>query len=204
MESLPTPDIHHLDAAQGWLDLQNLTDATHELEKIRPAFRVHPDVLEVRWQIYAKTGWWIAALEMAVAICELAPERFAGWIQYSESLHALGHTKQARDLLLKALEKFPNITAIFYGLSRYSCLLGQSDEAWQWLERALNHEGGEALMRRALEETDFTSLWEKLRTLQAARPLLPPVPTQCDAPTTLEQKRSFSRSFGREGRWRAC
>jgi len=46
----------HPNAAVGWLGPGNWQEANEELEKITPAMRSHPDVLEVWWQIYAKAG----------------------------------------------------------------------------------------------------------------------------------------------------
>jgi len=35
-------------AAQGWLELGNLAEASAELERLEPQLRTHPDVLELR------------------------------------------------------------------------------------------------------------------------------------------------------------
>ena len=48
------PNSHHLEAAQGWLELGNHEEANEELELIDAPLRSHPDVLEARWGIYAK------------------------------------------------------------------------------------------------------------------------------------------------------
>jgi hypothetical protein len=53
---LDPADHHHLQAAQGWLELGNHTEANEELERITPLNRAHPDVLQVRWRIYAAAG----------------------------------------------------------------------------------------------------------------------------------------------------
>ena len=45
----------HLTAAQGWLELGNHEEAFEELEQIDAPLRGHPDVLEVRWGIYASS-----------------------------------------------------------------------------------------------------------------------------------------------------
>ena len=52
----------HLEAAQGWLELGNHEEANEELELIDAPLRSHPDVLEVRWGIYAKVKNWEACL----------------------------------------------------------------------------------------------------------------------------------------------
>ena len=46
------PNSHHLEAAEGWLELGNHEAAFDELEEIEPKLRGHPEVLEVRWRIY--------------------------------------------------------------------------------------------------------------------------------------------------------
>ena len=53
MTELQHPDTLHLRAATGWLELGNHLEANEELEKITPQLGAHPDLLEVRWQIYA-------------------------------------------------------------------------------------------------------------------------------------------------------
>jgi hypothetical protein len=40
---LPHPDEHHLNAAEGWLELGNHLEANEELEKIEAFIRPHPD-----------------------------------------------------------------------------------------------------------------------------------------------------------------
>jgi hypothetical protein len=54
MKPLEPPDSHYLQAAQGWLELGNPTEANEELQKITAPNRGHPDVLQLRWQIYAQ------------------------------------------------------------------------------------------------------------------------------------------------------
>jgi hypothetical protein len=71
MKSLPVPDSHYLSAAQGWLELGNHLEANDELERITPELRAHPDVLEVRWHIYAHAKKWGACVDIASAIVKL-------------------------------------------------------------------------------------------------------------------------------------
>jgi hypothetical protein len=58
MPPLQPPDSTHLQAAEGWLELGNPLEANEELEKITPELRPQPDVLRVRWQIYAAAKEW--------------------------------------------------------------------------------------------------------------------------------------------------
>ena len=56
LTSLNESDAKHLLAAEGWLELGNHLAANDELENITPLFRAHPEVLEVRHNIFALAG----------------------------------------------------------------------------------------------------------------------------------------------------
>jgi len=53
MKALQPPDSLHLQAAEGWIGLGDYAAANDELEQIAAANRAHPDVLQLRWRIYA-------------------------------------------------------------------------------------------------------------------------------------------------------
>src|SRR5579872_4748280 len=72
-------DTHHLSAAQGWLELGNHVEADADLNRITAAMRAHPDVLELRWQIYAKAGKWEACVEIGTALVRTAAKRPESW-----------------------------------------------------------------------------------------------------------------------------
>ena len=86
----------HLDAAEGWLELGNPVEANQELEKITPQLQAHPDVLQVRWNVYAKTGKWEACADIAQALCKLVSRYSVGFIHLAYSLHEMKLTKEAR------------------------------------------------------------------------------------------------------------
>src|ERR1035437_3751308 len=99
MKALQPPDTLHLLAAQGWLELGNHIEANEELENITASLRAHPDVLKVRWEIYAAAKKWEAALDIAAAIAQLDPDDPLGWVHRSYALHELKRTAEARDNL---------------------------------------------------------------------------------------------------------
>ena len=152
---LPSPQHHYLTAALGWLDLGNYLEAERELEIITPAWRVHPDVLEVRWHLYAKTARWTAALEISSALREIAPEKPFGWIHQACSFHHLGRTEQAFQTLLGVVENFRHMPTIAYKLACYACHLNRLDEAIRWIEDAMNHGDYDSVSRMALIDPDL-------------------------------------------------
>ena len=126
MKPLPPTARRHLAAAEGWLELGNAHEANEELEKIAPRLRVHPDVLEIRWQIYAAAERWDACLDLAAAVVKLDPNRRSGRYHLATTLHRLGRMAEARDVLLSAVDKLGADSACFYELARLCCLLIRS------------------------------------------------------------------------------
>lgn len=130
-------DQRHLEAAEGWLELGNHLEANEELENITPQMRVHPDVLEIRWHIYAKEKKWDACVDIAATIIKLAPENYHGWIHRSFALHELKRTEEAFENLLPVADKFPDSWTIPYNLACYLAQLHRIDEAQVWFKKAM-------------------------------------------------------------------
>src|SRR3954471_23315628 len=89
IEAIKQPDSHHVLAAQGWLELGNLAEATHELEQINPTWQEHPEVLEIRWQIHACSKSWDECVRFAAAMIRANPTSAVGWIHRSYALHEM-------------------------------------------------------------------------------------------------------------------
>ena len=81
MEPLEPPDSHFVSAAEGWLGLDNWQEAAEELKNVSPDLVSHPDVLEVRYEIWAKAGQWELAAETASTWIRKAPEERGAWIK---------------------------------------------------------------------------------------------------------------------------
>lgn len=166
VKPLEPPDSIHLKAAEGWLELGNHIEANEELEQIAPLLRAHPDVLEVRWQIYAKEKKWRPCVDIATAITRLAPGRPVGWIHRSYALHELKRTQEAWDNLLQVADRFPNELLIRYNLACYASRLGKLSEAKAWLHKAFEVSGDPARVKlMALDDEDLQPLWRKIGEL---------------------------------------
>ena len=83
--------------------------ANAELDNLTPELRVHPAVLEVRWQIYAKAKRWEACIEIARTLTELVPTDVNNWVDlaYSTRQAKAGGLESAVKILTGAVEKFP-------------------------------------------------------------------------------------------------
>ena len=165
MKRLAPPDSHYLSAAIGWLGLGLGEDAKGELKLISRANRQHPDVLEVRWAIYAGEGQWGAALVAARKLLSHASDRANGWLHHAYALRRApsGGLEKAWEALKPAAEKFPTEPIIAYNLSCYACQMHQLDEASRWLKRALKIGSKETIKRMALADPDLEPLWNEIR-----------------------------------------
>jgi tetratricopeptide (TPR) repeat protein len=165
MTPIEPPDFHHLRAAAGWAELGNLTEAEAEFARINPALREHPDVLEVRWVLYATATRWVEGLEVASALVRQAPEHASGWLHRAYALRRApgGGLQQAWDALEPAAEKFPDEPTIPYNLACYACQLNRLEDARQWLERATRIAGKTQIQKMALADSDLEPLWAELR-----------------------------------------
>lgn len=161
MKRLNSPDTHHLSAAVGWLELGNWQEANEEIEKITAALRAHPDVLEVRLQIYLSAKKWAECIDLANALVKMVPRRSTGWIHRSFAFHELKRTQEAFDLLLPAAQQFKSEWPIPYNLACYCAQLGNLDDCRQWFIKAMAIDEN-AVKKSAVDDSDLKPLWDNM------------------------------------------
>jgi hypothetical protein len=161
-QPLQHEDAHRVRAAEGWLELGDLVEATKELDSVTSVFRAHPDVLAVRYKIYAQTKDWVMCEQIARALTKVAPEHPSGWISLCQCLHFQGKTQEAYDTLHTVLPTFPKLAVMEYDLACYACRLGKLEEARTRLEKAFaESDQPEDLKRHAKEDPDLKELWSE-------------------------------------------
>ena len=164
VKSLDPPDTFHLSAALGWLELGNWQEASEELEKITPALRVHPEVLEVRFQVYAAAKKWDLAAEIATTLVQIRPNDPQLWISHAYAARRMpdGGIPQAKGILHKAQQLFPKEPLIAYNLACYECQLGDLKAAWKWLGIAFDLGNPKRMKLMALKDPDLEPLWAEI------------------------------------------
>jgi tetratricopeptide (TPR) repeat protein len=165
MKSLPWQDLHHLQAAEGWLGLGSWREANEEIEEITPELRIHPSVLRVRWAVYDAGHQWELAMEVASALVLLTPQDPAVWLLRSFALHQMKRTREARDSLVAVVSRFPDYSLMSYNLACYEAVLGNFRRACGWLRRAFGLPADAELRAEALEDRDLQSIWPRIGTL---------------------------------------
>lgn len=158
MKPLPHQDSIHLQAAIGWLELDNHLEANEELEKIQPILRAHPLVLRVRWDVYAKAKRWDGALEISRTLTEMLPEDVTAWRLHANTLYLAEQTQAAYDLAKTKLEQFATDWCLPYNLACYACQLGKMDEAKSWLHKAMELGNADEVRLNALDDPDLGPL----------------------------------------------
>jgi predicted Zn-dependent protease len=168
VKPLDISDIHHLRAAEGWLELGSEAEALSELENISPAESHHPAVLELRFQILARKNQWDACREIAGMITKQLPNFAGGWLHlaYATRRSTGGSEQAAFDLLQPASERFPTEPTIPYNLACYVCQLGNLAEARKWLKRAFAIGDQKAIKLMALADADLKPLWEEIPQME--------------------------------------
>ena len=162
---LEPPDNHYVNAAEGWLELGNAAEATQEIARLSLGVLSHPDVLRVKYQLYAQTKQWERAIETARLLCEMLPEAPFGWIHLAYALHELRRTREAYSVLFPVADRFPEESIIRYNLACYSCRLGNLEEARSWIKKAVALVGSEAIKGMGLTDPDLKELQPELRRI---------------------------------------
>jgi predicted Zn-dependent protease len=161
MKTLEFPDSTHLTWALGWLELGSLAEAEEEIWKVSPANRHHPDVLHVRYGIYARGKQWRVAAKIAQALCKVLPDRPLGWVHRAYALHQMARTQESWDVLRQVAERFPNEYIVPYDLACYACQLGHLPEALDWIKRSAQLAGFKKIKEMALGDSDLEPLWKQ-------------------------------------------
>ena len=128
MQTLAPYEARCLEFAEGWLDLGNWREATHQLEQIAPMYRAHPKVLELRCRIYAAANKWDQCMIVAEMLADQTPNRPTGWLLLAAAEHGLGMTADAYETLSAVREQFAEVPEVTRELARYAAMLGDWGE----------------------------------------------------------------------------
>jgi predicted Zn-dependent protease len=159
---LPAEGAHRPESAEGWLKLGNHLEANEELEKVTPSYRVHPDVLEMRWRVYEAAKHWEMCLELAKALTDLAPKRMSGWLKLAATLHAMGQSEDACQIMVDVMDAFSDNPLFLYNLACYACQADRLQDAVTWLDEVFKLDKKGDLKRLALEDPMLESLWKRI------------------------------------------
>jgi predicted Zn-dependent protease len=166
--SLKQPDLHHLKAAVGWLELGDAGEALVELDTISEPLQSHPDVLEARWLALARLQRWEAAAKIGRALIAAAPDRSIGWLHHAYALRRApnGGLLAAFNALAPVANHFPKEATIPYNLACYTCQMQRdTTETMNWLEQAITAGDRKEILALAMKDPDLEPLRAQIAKL---------------------------------------
>jgi predicted Zn-dependent protease len=163
-QALSTTDQRHLRDAQEWLERKDYLQAQFQIDKISPAARMHPDVLQVTMGIHYGFQHHLKVIEVGRRLVTGGKclDRSAIWLMLADSLHQLGRTHEAYEQLKQFARHFRRDGLVYYRLAVYACLLGKSDEAKAHFTNVMTTPEGARLKREALEDEHLRDIWDFL------------------------------------------
>ena len=129
------PDLHHVNAAIGWLDLGSPADAALELDRATFQTLAHPDVVLLRWKICARTNNWQLALYLGRSLIRISPDKPASWLCLTFSLVNVQGAFDAWQELLEAARKYPRVSTVPVFLSRLCAQMTAEGGSTNWFNR---------------------------------------------------------------------
>lgn len=135
LSEITYPDLHHVNAAIGWLDLGAPAEAAVELEHVTFKTLAQHDVMLLRWKVCARLENWPIALYLARTLVRVSPEKPASWLCLAFSLVNVHGAFDAWHELLEAARKHPRISSVPIFLSRLCSQISDRKKSALWLNR---------------------------------------------------------------------
>lgn len=162
-KKLSHKDGFHLQAAEGWFELGDVVAASNELDEISPENKIHPAVLIMRYEIYAKAEKWDYAVEIANTLLKMLPEDAESWLNLAFTVRRRtgGSIQEAKSILIEAEPKFPKEYLFSYNLACYCAQLGEFEEAKKWFKKAMRVDK-KTVQKLAVDDLDLKPLWNSM------------------------------------------
>jgi predicted Zn-dependent protease len=116
-------------AAQGYSELGLPDLALAELDLLPLETQESPIGIEARLSVLMQAKQWKTALGLGRILCRVAPDKTAGFIHAAFCLHELGHSREARELLVSGPPALKAEPTYHYNLACYEAALGNLDQA---------------------------------------------------------------------------
>jgi len=132
---------HHINAAQGYMELGMPDEALAELERVPSGERGSEDAVQLRVYILMRSQRWQQALAACEELRAARPGFPLAYIHGAFCLHELGRTAEAVALLNRGPESLQREPVYFYNLGCYHAVLGDPDEAKKCLRTSFGMDG---------------------------------------------------------------
>ena len=147
-------------AAQGYIELGMMAEATEELDKLTPADQENEEALQLRLFVFMHRKDWEAALALCSRLRENNPSCATGFIHGAFCLHEMGRTQEARDLLLQGPSHLQEEPTYHYNLGCYNAVLGRAEEALEHLRTSFKMD--QTFREIARVDPDLASVYDAI------------------------------------------
>lgn len=143
-------DKMHFSAAMGWFELGDSREAGIEISKLSYYLQSQPDVLLLKCKVYEHANQWGDARIIAKQLINLIPDELQGWLTLAKSIsHLETDGCQAAIACLRSAEKiFSSNWRYFLTLAHYAILLGDTENAREWVWASMRLGGEESMLMK--------------------------------------------------------
>jgi len=157
---LSPDEVRCLTFAQGYAELGMYADANDELQALDLAVWETPEVMIVRVAVYEGLKKWDLLQDVARKMAELKPDEPQWTISFAFATRYVNSVEAARDILLNAAERLPEVSIFHYNLACYECLLGNTEAVWKRLHLAFAIDA--SWRQVALGDADLRPVWAEI------------------------------------------
>ena len=150
----------HLKAAVGYLELGMIEDAANEIECMPPDQKNSSEVLGVRMEICRAAEKWTLMEVVARELWKRHQDEPVYWNDLAWAVRRAKSLESANDILLQAVEKFPEHAMTHFNLGCYASQLGYIEEAKSRVGKAIELDSKFKLL--ALDDPDLGAMWEQI------------------------------------------
>lgn len=145
--------------AEGYLGLGMAEQADEVLNDLGSEDLLRPEVLRLRFEIYAALGKWEAADAVATYLVERHPTDPEHWLAMAAAArHTIGRA-EAEAVLRRAVVTHTKHGGIWYALAGCASLAGRIDDALSMLQQALRLDP--RLRVKVLEDAAMRPIWQE-------------------------------------------
>ncbi len=151
---------HHLETANGYLELGMLMEAWDELERMDAKERDGIESIKIRVKIFKEMEQWELMAELAWYLSTVEPDEVGHTLDFAFAACRFYGVEVAGNILEEAQERFPKEALVFYNLACYRAALGRTVDARELLNKALTLNA--SLRNNALRNPDLEVFWSEL------------------------------------------
>ncbi len=155
-----------LSYANGYRELGMFADALEELSKLPEKLAQQTETNQMRLAILIDAQDWPAAECPAKNVVLMAPDDPGSHINLAFVTRRSNSIKEARDILLRAAERFANTALIHYNIACYDCVEKNYEKSKERLVKAISLDP--SFLNTAKEDEDLQELSDWLENLQIA------------------------------------